>query len=68
MVDWDDSSDFFLMSLFTSGWGGLILLLIGIGFMVVASLNDDECSKKACPAPMTPHLMNHMCQCTVEAK
>jgi hypothetical protein len=68
MIDHDDGDDFWLASLFTPGGLGIILLIIAIVFWIIAASNDADCSKKQCPAPMTPKLMDHQCLCVTEAR
>lgn len=68
MIDHSDGDDFWLASMFTSGPLGLVLLILAIVFWVIAASNDTDCSKRACPSPMTPKLMEHSCMCVTEAK
>lgn len=68
MIDYDDASDFALMSWIFDHWFGLVLGIAAIVIFVIAAMNDSDCSKKTCPNDAKPKLMENQCLCVVEAK
>lgn len=68
MIDDSDSDGFLFLSLLSSGPFGFICAIIAIVLMFYACQNREECSQKTCPTGQTPHLLDHACLCTSEAK
>jgi len=66
MWDWEDASDATDDAIFfgPGGWLGLIVVIIVAAISYgVASHNETECSKIACPNGQVSQLLNHQCMC-----
>jgi len=68
MIDDDDVRDFALLSNPQTKLGAILTLIVLVVLAVIASMNDDECAQRTCPAGQTPKLMKHECLCVTIAK
>jgi hypothetical protein len=68
MFDHDDADAFEIAGLLAVGWpAAVVLLAIALAVHLIASSNEDDCSKLHCDRG-APKLTSHECVCTERAK
>jgi len=63
MIDDSDGDEVWILSLFSRGWWGILLLAIACVLWFIAANNRVECEAKTCPAGEHAKLLDHECVC-----